>query len=454
MQTQRDHVHAHTFMMGRLSSALVLGDPTGAEIPGRRAQTGLLIGIILALLVSGGFAVYGWIVPGGSTAYRQAGAILVEKETGNRYVYLNGLLHPTPDLTSAMLIQGPSAEVTLISKNSLRDVARGAPLGLAGAPRQLPSTDGFVRGPWLACLPGSVAPGRSVSGLGINLDPEAAADPLPADRFVVVRDQRDVAYLLANGVKYRVDDEAVLVVLGAATVSPAPAPQLWLDWLDDGPALAPARIEGAGAPGPQVGGRAHPVGTLFRQRVESGSEQFFVLRRDGLAPMSRTEFLLADAKDEDAAVELNPAAIVDARRSADRSLLDRLPDLTPLRLLDTAGRALCARQRPVSAEEYASEVVLVPRPAAAVSADGTPLVLTRPGAGMHVVAAPVPAQTATARTFVISDDGIAYRLADQATRSALKLGTVAPIPFPKDLLAAMPQGAVLSREAVTSLPRG
>ncbi|WP_018909446.1 type VII secretion protein EccB [Salinispora arenicola] len=454
MQTQRDHVHAHTFMMGRLSSALVVGDPTGAEIPGRRAQTGLLIGVILALLVSGGFAVYGWIVPGGSKAYRQPGLILVEKESGDRYVYLDGLLHPTPDLTSAMLIQGPSAKVKLISRNSLKDVSRGAPLGVAGAPRQIPAAEAFVQGPWLVCLPGSVVSDRPVSGLGVNLDPGVTADSLPTDRFVVVEDRRGVAYLLAGGVKHRVDDEVVLVALGAANVDPIPVPDLWLGWLEDGSALAPARIEGAGAPGPRVGGRAHPVGTLFRQRVESGSEQLFVLRRDGLAPMSRTEFLLADAKDKSSPVEVGSAAIVDARRSADRSLLNRLPDLVPLRLQDPTGRAVCMRQRPVSAEEYVSEVVLAPKSAAAVSVDGKPLVLTHPGAGMLVVSVPAPPRTATPETSVISDDAVTYRLGDQVTMSALKIGQVAPVPFPRDLLAAMPQGPVLSRKAVTSLSRG
>src|SRR4051812_10104368 len=103
-------------MMGRLSSALVQGDPSSAEIPGRRPLTGLLSGTLIAVLVVAGLAVYGWIVPGGSRAFTTAGAILVENETGNRYVYLDGALHATPNLTSAMLIQGRSAHVERISR--------------------------------------------------------------------------------------------------------------------------------------------------------------------------------------------------------------------------------------------------------------------------------------------------------------------------------------------------
>lgn len=456
MQTQRDHVHAHTFMVGRLSSALVEGDPTRAEIPGRRAQTGLLSGIVLVLLVAGGFAVYGWIVPGGSKAFRQAGAIVVEKETGSRMVYVEGVLHPVPDLTSAMLIKGPSSQVKLISRNSLKDVPRGVPLGVPGAPETVPAAQSLVSGPWLVCLPSREAPpGSNLGGpeVGVNLDPGPAGDSLPPAQFAVARDPDGVAYLLVNHVKHRVEDESVLVALGAAGIEPPRAPAMWLSWLPDGVPLAPAKIPGAGDDGPEVGGTAYPVGTLFRQRAQSGSEQLFVLRRDGLAPVSRTEFLLADAKRRGEPVDLAPADVVDAPRSSDRSLLTRLPDLASLKLADAAGRALCVRQRPVSADAVSSEVVHVSGWESAVNDAGQTYVVARPGSGMLVT--PVPAQrTGVPPTSLISDAGTAYRLVAAETVAALKLSGARPVPFPKDLLAALPQGPALSRQAVTSLPRG
>ncbi|GAA2565551.1 hypothetical protein GCM10010435_42900 [Winogradskya consettensis] len=454
MQTQRDHVHAHTFMVGRLSSALVEGDPTRAEIPGRRAQTGFLIGIILVALVVGGFAVYGWIVPGGSNAYKTAGAILVEKESGNRYVYLNGVLYSTPDLTSAMLIQGAKSQVKLISKNSLKDVPRGGTLGVSGAPKEVPAAGDLFAGPWLTCLPGSVVTDRKVDGVGVNLDPQTPADPLPEKNFAVVRASDGTPYLLANYLKYKVTDEAVLVALGAGSIKPAAAPDLWLSWLGDGPELGPAKIDGAGKAGPKVGGESYDVGTLFRQRSDSGVEQLFVLRKDGLAPMSRTEFLIADAKDKGSPVDVDPSAIVGAKRSSDQSLLDRLPDLASLRLEDAAGRALCMQQRPVSATNFTSIVVFAPRYAAAVNDDGGTFVISRPGSGMAVVAAPVLSSTAVKQVSFLDENGTAYRLAGADTVAALKLSNVTPVPFPKDLLAVLPQGPALSRQAVAGLPRG
>ncbi len=441
-------------MVGRLSSALVEGDPTRAEIPGRRAQTGFLIGVILVLLVTGGFAVYGWIVPGGSKAYRQAGVIVVEKESGNRYVFVDGALHPTPDMTSAMLIQGSNAKVKLISRNSLKDVPRGIALGVTNAPKEIPGADNLVKGPWLTCLPGSVATGRPVNGVGVNLEPKTVSDPLPAQNFAVVRSESGTPYLLANHVKYKVEDDAVLVALGAGSIDPPAAPDMWLDWLGDGPSLAPAKISGAGQQGPEVGGKSYRVGMLFRQRSDSGVEQLFVLRKDGLAPLSRTEFLFADAKDKSSPVDVDPAAIVDAKKSPDNSLLDRLPDLASLRLADADGRALCMRQQPVSAQDFSSFVVYANRNASGVNGDGGTFVLARPTSGMAVFAAPATSRTVAPPVSFISEEGTAYRLASTDTVAALKLNTVTPIPFPKALLAALPQGPVLSRQAVTGLPRG
>ncbi|MET7747685.1 type VII secretion protein EccB [Micromonospora sp. NPDC005367] len=451
MQTQRDHVHAHQFMMGRLSSALVEGDPSNAQVPGRRALTGLTVGVLLAVLVIGGFGVYGWIVPGGSSVYKQDSVILVEKESGTRYVYLDGLLHPTANLTSAMLIQGDRAQVKLISKASLRDLPRGGTLGIAGAPQSVP-TDALVAGPWLTCLPGSVVddPGP---GVGVNLDPRAVSVPLPADRFTVVRGQDDVVYLLAHGRRLRVTDDAVLVALGASTARVVRAPQMWLAWIPAGPALGPPDIPGAGEPGPVIGGRSYRVGTLFHQRAASGAEQLLVLRKDGLAAISRTEFMVAEAANDTSPVELDAAQLVDAPKSADRSLTNRLPDLTGLTWYDPGDLVLCLRQAPVSAQEVGSTLVYAARAQSGVDANGGVSTLVAPGSGMAVVPVPLQQRSEPQVSF-ISEEGTVYALAGDDSVRALKLDKAGLVPFPKSLLGALRQGPLLSREAIHGLATG
>ena len=105
------------------------------------------------MLVVAGFGVYGWIVP-----WRQQGVpgtrpgMLVEEETGNRYVYVDGMLRPTPDLPAALLWQGASAKVKLVSRASLAGVPRGLALGIPVGPA-VSRTETVLHGPWLACRP-------------------------------------------------------------------------------------------------------------------------------------------------------------------------------------------------------------------------------------------------------------------------------------------------------------
>lgn len=439
-------------MMGRLGSALVAGDPTSAETPGRRALTGLMSGVLIMVLIVGGFAVYGWIVPGGSKSFTAAGVILVEKESGTRYVYRDGRLHPTPNLTSAMLIQGTGAHVQLISRGSLRDVPRGPAIGIAGAPQSIP-TDALVSGPWLVCLPGSRSdnPGNR---LGLNLDPRATWSPLATDRFTVVRDPDGVPHLLAHGTRFRVTDEAVLVALGVSTVRQVRAPRSWLEFLHSGPDLSPATIPSAGSPGPQLGGRSYPVGTLVRQRQpQAGIEQLFVLRTDGLAVLSRTEFLLARATTEAAPVELDAATLAAAPKSSDRSLTNRLPDLAGLTWQDPGSLVLCLSQGPVSTTEVASIISFAPLEESGVDDAGQVSVHLGPGTGMAVL--PIPAkQLATPQPWFISEEGVAFGIEDAQSVAALKLDAAAPVPFPKSLLAMLRQGPMLSRGAATALVKG
>jgi ESX secretion system ATPase EccB len=449
MQTQRDHVHAHTFMMGRLGSALVEGDPTSAKIPGKRPLTGLIAGIVVAVLIVGGFGVYGWLVPGGSTAYKQPGTIVVEKETGTRYVYLKGVLYPTANLTSAMLLEGSSATVKLVSRSSLKDVPHGPEIGITDAPQEPPAVGGLVAGPWLACLPGSVTDHPGTDALGVDLDPRARATALASTAFTVVGGPDGTTYLVTGGHKYPVGGDAVLVALGAANTRVVTAPSAWLDWLPTGVTLAPPVIPHAGSAGPRVGGHDYPVGTLFQQPGVSGGTQLYVLRTDGLAAIDRTDFLLAQAAAGGQPVTLTAAQVVAAPRSADRSLTGRLPDLTRLHVASLGNQVLCVRQRPVDTATVSTQVVLADRLESGVASDGTAMVLAAPSTGMAVT--PVPKQGATTETVLISDQGTAFELADSDTVSALGLGGATPVPFPRTLLAALPQGPALSRTAAVRL---
>ncbi|MGP4014992.1 type VII secretion protein EccB [Saccharopolyspora sp. 5N708] len=440
MQTQRDHVHAYQFLMGRMSSALVVNDPASAEVPSRRALTGLIIGIVLALLIAIGFGVYGLIRPGGNTSWRQSGAIVVERETGTRYVNVDGLLHPTVNYASAMLLQGANAKVQLISRASLVDAPRGVPIGIPDAPQALPTVDNLVGSHWLACLPDA---GPTAQGVNLDFDPATPADLLPPDRYALVEAVGGVQYLLSNGMKHRVADPTVTAALGMAAVRPVPAPQPWLNALPEGQVLSVAEIEDAGKAGPAVGGRPHPVGQLFEHHAANGAVELFVLRADGLAPLSRTEFQLLDARPGSPdPVPIDAAAVVSTPRSPDRSLTQRIPDLSGARWEDPGARAICLRQVPVGAQ-VTSQVAFAARWEATSPSVRVPL-----GHGVVVASMPAPPRQRVPDRYLITDQGIRYLMPDDDSIRALGFSGAPVYPIANELLSALPPGPELSRAAM------
>lgn len=450
MQTQRDHVHAHQFLMARMSSALILGDPAMAENPMRRAVNGLIAGLIVGLLTVVAFGVYGFISPGGKTSWRNPGTVIVEKESGTRYVFLNGKLHPTLNMASAMIINGAGSKVQLVSRNSLKGVPHGVPVGIPGAPQVLPAQAGdVVRGPWLACLGGSVYPAVG-QRIGLNLDPKAPATDLPDDRFMMVA-SGDRSYLIWRGNKHRITDEAVPVALGVANALPIPAPESWLAGLPDGDPLKIPVIPDAGQAGSPIDGRPADIGQLFSQGSGNG-EQLFVLRSDGLAAINRTMFQLIQTGRDVTPVELSAAAVAAAPRSGNRSLSEPFTDLSAARWESGKGFALCERQAPISKTAIVSVPVLTALENSGLTSRGEPLVSMRPGSGMMVY--PVPMVGVQPEPYLIVDEGRRYPLPDSQAMSALNLSTSVMVPFPRALLESVPVGPALTRNAIISRREG
>ena len=451
MQTQRDHVHAHQFQMARMSSALLLGDPSMAENPMRRTVLGLSAGMVVGLLVVVCFGVYGWIVPGGNDSWRKPGSIIVEKETGTRYVYSNGQLFPTLNMASAMIISGGST-VRLVSRNSLAGVPQGVPIGIPNAPQVLPAAAGdVVRGPWLACLGGSLE-ASAADQIGLNLDPAATAVELPPGRFMLVSaDRKD--YLIWRGRKHLIGDRSIPVALGATNAVSIPAPAAWLDTVPSGDDLDVPAIPGADGATVAVDGREAPVGSLFTQATTSGGEQLFVLRQDGLAPISQTMLQVLQAAHGTQPIALDAAAVAATPRSGDRSLSTSFADLSGSAWQDGAGLVLCQRQTPTGKDTIDSRIVLTAPALAGLAENGKASVRLRPGTGMVVYAVP-RASTTTTDPYLIAEQGRRYHLTDKDATKALGLVDGYQIPFPRSLLEALPSGPALSRSAVVTEPEG
>ena len=73
------------------------------------------------------------IRPGGATSWKDGNAVIVEKETGTRYIFRDGQLHPVINYASALLALGTSARTLQVSRNSLTGTPRGTQIGIASA---------------------------------------------------------------------------------------------------------------------------------------------------------------------------------------------------------------------------------------------------------------------------------------------------------------------------------
>lgn len=439
MQTRRDHLQAYQFAVGRLSSALVSGDTGRGDSPTRRGSLGTIFGVILVVLLSAGFAVYGLISPVKRSTWRQTGSIIVEKETGTRYLLVGGSLHPVLNYASALLLTGASGKVQTVSQDDLEGVPHGAAVGIAGAPDSLPAPAAVLAGGWTRCL----RPGPA-GGQLLDLSPEDEV-PVPGDAQTVLIAPSGKRFVMSGGHKYPVPDTATLIALGLDDGTPLAAPDDWLDDVPAGPALLAPRIDRSGAPAGRVAGRTVKVGQVFRTGPGVGAH-LYVMASDGIAPISDTTMALLTARKGSA-----PPMTVDAATLATASVSRRpspgaeLPDVRDAPSLGNAGSVLCLRQ--TSAGKNLTSRLVLESGAAATSRSS---VLIPPGHGLLVVdQSQVTAGANTPQTYLVTDQATAFPLGDRQAASALRLSGPAT-DMPPDVLRLLKRGPVLDTAAAAS----
>ncbi|MFJ6806652.1 type VII secretion protein EccB [Streptomyces anulatus] len=486
MQSKRDQVQAHGFMMGRLSSGLLTADPDAPESPLGRTTRGVVFGILVTLLIGAGATVYGLLRPGGNDTWRKGENLVVNRETGARYLWTgtDGVLHPVRNYASARLIGGPQLKAVDVSTASLRDVPVGSPAGIPGAPDTLPGPGQLDSGAWHMCVtgPGGALPSTSgaVTGAGVD-EPGAttlvAGAPLEtedvgADRGVLVSGPDRTEYLVWRGSRLPLDRASdARNALGFGSERAMPVSAAFLDALAPGPALKPPEAPGRGQKGPALGGEPSRIGQLFEVSVPGGGSTYHLLRKDGLVPLSRLEAALvlgdpATQKDayqgrspEARAVGADALRTHRAKETAAGASAAELPRTPPIPQSAPRGSALCAQ---VDGGNGGARIrsVLVPLtglgPVAVAQGAAQPLVaacartdatVVRPGRGALVRALHASGAAHAGTTYLVAENGVKYRVPAKESLEALGYGEgdIGSVPAP--LLAALPTGADLDPAA-------
>lgn len=459
---QRDQAHAYRFLARRLSSALVRDDPDGPDAPMRRLAIASFGSIMIAALVVAGVGVFGVLRPGGATAWKNGQALILEKETGSRYLYLGGELHPVLNYTSARLVLGqPAFSVVSVSRASLHAARVGASIGIQGAPDELPTPATLVTGPWTVCsLPAQDQSGTPAPIVRLSVGLAAPGSPLGVGRGLVVASANGALYLVWNGLRELIPGgQAALAALSYTGPTPVVVGDAWLSEMPDGSDLKPPAVAGLGSRGPVVAGQPTKVGQVF---VSSGTANYYLAERGGLVPVNFTDVLLALADPKVRALypgsQSHPISVPAAAVAAvlapgrpDASPPDQPRRPPPLVNLPGGQGEVCVVYPAGAGASPQVRVAPAASPAPTrtqpVEYDktGFPLAdqVKLPAGDGAVVQAVFAPGAGNGTVYLITADATKYPLASAGLLASLGLGGVRPVPVPDALLKLLRTGPTL-----------
>ncbi|MEU8659780.1 type VII secretion protein EccB [Actinoplanes philippinensis] len=453
MQTRREQVRAHRFVTRRLVSALLSGEPETTELPMRRLGLAMVASVLVAAILFAGFGAYGLLSPGG--AKPDSGTVVIERETGARYVFVNDVLYPVLNFASARLILGAEAPTRTLAQNSLQGLTRGPQVGIAGAPDGVPAPGALVGLPWTVCSAAeSSAVATPVTRLLIGQDPPTGR-ALGDDAVLVAAGSGATdRYLIWQNRRYRIKDGETLAALRLSGQPVLPIGRALLNAVTSGPDLVPLVLPNMGQFSTrQVKGAQARVG-----RVYHVGAQHYVLTSAGLAAIGDVSALLLLAKggtDDELTAEQAGSLLLDSRLDPP-GFPAQMPEM---RAVDPVGSALCAGYGAASrdgqdvalavADAGALRAMTGGRTAADQVSRGVQVadqVLVQGGHAALVRAIPAADATVTEGlpAYLVTDEGRRYAMpAGTAAQESLGYGSVTPVPVPAALVALIPPGPPL-----------
>ncbi|MGO1259850.1 MAG: type VII secretion protein EccB, partial [Brachybacterium sp.] len=241
MATKKELIEAQGFSRRRLLSAFTGGAPGGKELEPAKPLRAVAAGIALAAIVVLGGLFYGMLRPGLPQGWEN-NRLIVATDTGARYVSAEGVLHPVINTASARLLI-PADEFSVVStdKSTLAGIEVGAPIGILGAPDDLPAPSSLQNSGWTACVDDDPA-------AAIAVEAKSIATVQPGAGAVVRRD--DDLFVIAGGLRYAVpagEADAVLRSAGLGTADIISVDGRWLNLFPPGESLSPINLRDVGA---------------------------------------------------------------------------------------------------------------------------------------------------------------------------------------------------------------
>ncbi|MEJ2869029.1 type VII secretion protein EccB [Actinomycetospora sp. OC33-EN08] len=259
MASRRELIESEDFQRRRGVAALLRGDDLAIEDVPRRPNAALLAGVVVVVLVAAVSVASAFLTDRAPDGWRDEGTVVVDRDTGARYLATEGLLRPAPTLTAALLAGGRRGEPVLVAHSRVLTMPVGTALPDGGLPQLPPALGGPV--PLTACATGPERGARDQ--VAVYAGP--VAGPATAFTGFLARATGTAETVLVAGGRTHPVDPGALGLLGWSPGDVREVPGPWLGLLPRGGTLS-ARA----APGPVVTtadgvryvldrGRARPV---------------------------------------------------------------------------------------------------------------------------------------------------------------------------------------------------
>ena len=455
MASNKEILEAQRFNRRRLVTAFTSGTPGGRELEPRSHTRPLVIGAVLAVVMLGVAAIMGRLSPTLPDGWEDS-TVIVATDTGARYYTVDGVLRPLTNITSGRLLsETGSYSTSTVKSGTLAGIPRGSQVGLAEAPDDVPAPASLHSDLWESCA----SPAGTRTWIGAEL-PDAA----PASTAVVSADGH--LFVLADGVRHQIPDEARSQVLLALDLDSSTVHEVSGDWLSlfpGGSDLAPLDVEGAGLPAEHLAASAGAAVTGSVLEVDQdASARHYLVNADGtISPLSDLTLRLYQAGPSGSLADV-PIALTltqlssltvdpDGLAPADWPASVEAPALG-------ADRTPCA-QLVVSGEASATSLISVPideddpaLPSTGRSAGGTDsgaAAVTVTVAGGSGALVRSTSGGALGAVMLITDAGSSFGLGDDPTDTLARLGYTDQdiVAVPEAWTSLVPAGIPLSAQA-------
>jgi len=462
--TTKLQVTGRKFLVQRLNHALTRHDTSMRHDPERSTVQALMVGFMLAALISGGALALAYFKPQG---LRQNAPIVQSRESLELFIDIDGRLHPAMNLVSARLIAGRPDEPALVKASEVNNAPRGPLVGIPGAPGRVfqPSQRDAV---WAVCdiaeRPGMTDPGLRTAVIAGDQQQIISSEPTAAR---IVQGPDRATWLLHGGQRHRLQVSDAALVTGLGLTRYPVIDTITEDLFNAVPQGQPIRIPAV----PDAGSKtAYPlapgvvIGSVIRVEQADDDEQWYLALPGGVQPISPVvASVLRNVNTYGAAVAPTISPDVVARVPSANPGLDfsAFPD-TPLESVSSSDAPVTCWQWVKRAGEQQASSALAFLTTLPLSEEQTRVwrhnlvsnprmaMYAAPGSGFFVqTTGSAPRSPAAGTLFWLSDAGVRYGLVTSPNggdSAPAALGLSSPLPIPWPVLAGLAPGPQLSKQ--------